>query len=60
MGKSRPIVLVLITAVVFGVIKFALGFPSAESDVVNITLTISSILFGLFVGFFISELCCVQ
>jgi len=47
---------ILVTVFLFSFIKFYIGFPNADLELVGIILTISSILFGLLAGFFISEL----
>ena len=54
--STRVILFALITIFVFWFVKFCLSFPNADVEIVGIILTISSILFGLLAGFFISEL----
>ena len=54
--KVRTIVLVLAVILIVWLIKFYFKFPSADIDIINIILTLSSILFGFLAGFFISEL----
>ncbi len=55
--KNWRIIFLLIIVVVFvWFIKFYLGFPNTDVGVIGIILSISSILFGLLTGFFISEL----
>ncbi|MBI4447997.1 hypothetical protein HY643_03375 [Candidatus Woesearchaeota archaeon] len=54
--KSRTLLLVFVTVFLFWFIKIYLKFPSAESGIIGVILTVTSILFGLLGGFFISEL----
>ncbi len=56
MKNWRTIILIAVTMIVIAIIKFGFGFPSADIEIIGVILSISSILFGLLVGFFISEL----
>lgn len=56
MKNWRTPLLALATLVGVWFVKFYLNFPSADTQIVGIILTIASILFGFLAGFFISEL----
>jgi hypothetical protein len=56
MKNWRTVIVIVLTALLFWFVKFILGFPSADLEVISVILTIASILFGFLVGFFISEL----
>jgi len=56
MKNWRTLIIIGVTIFIFWLIKFQLGFPSADVSIIGVILTVSSILFGFLAGFFISEL----
>lgn len=56
MKNWRTFGLVIITIFIFWLLKFYLGFPSTDIEIVSAILTVVSVLFGFLAGFFISEL----
>jgi hypothetical protein len=56
MKHWRTFFVLALTILIVWFVKFVLRFPSADVDLLNIVLTVASIIFGLLAGFFISEL----
>ncbi len=56
MKNLRVFIIVILTSLIFYIIKFLIGLPIANENTINLLLTISSIMFGVLVGFFISQL----
>jgi len=56
MQRNGKILFVVIAVVAIWLVKFVLRFPSVDINVIGVILSISSILFGLLAGFFISQL----
>lgn len=56
MKNLRTILIVIVLILIVWAVKFIFNFPSADIGVIGVILSVSSIIFGLLVGFFISEL----
>lgn len=56
MKHWRTFFVLALTIAIIWFVKFVLHFPIADANLLNIVLTVASIIFGLLAGFFISEL----
>ncbi|MBI2044724.1 hypothetical protein HYT23_01565 [Candidatus Pacearchaeota archaeon] len=56
MKNLRIFSILIVTSLVFYLLRVFIGSPAANENTINLLLTISSIMFGVLVGFFISQL----
>ncbi len=56
MKNWRTIIFVLLAVILVWFLKFVINFSSADIDIITLTLTVVSILFGLLASFFIAQL----
>lgn len=56
MRNLRIFLIIIATSLVFYLIRSLIGLPEVNANTINLLLTISSIMFGVLIGFFISQL----